>query len=110
MQQRRGGKIENYYAYGKIHDQIINTLKLAVFNEAKKDKFIARRAWNKAWKDLNVDSWGNAEDWTEKQMDQLLDESWKYLPKNELTNNNLIDTIKEVFGEVIDISYKLKEN
>ena len=85
---------------------MIITLKHAIFNEADKDSFIAKRAWTKAWNELFCDRWGSAEHWTDEQMDKLLDTAWNYIPKNvnNFTSDNLLDNIREVFGEIEIIS------
>lgn len=93
-----GGRVIEYY--GKEHDRVINLLKVKVFDIADKDKFIAKRAWNKAWKDLKVDTWGNAQDWTDYQLDYLITQASKYIPE-KFDKGNLFDNIREVFGDFI---------
>jgi len=95
-------------SYGKIHDQIINKAKYIVYEKAEQDSFIAKRAWKKAWKDLEVDNWGNAEHWTNEQKHKLIDTVDLYIPKR-FTNGDTIAMIKEVFGEVVDITHKLED-
>lgn len=85
----------------------MNGLKTSVFQLANQDKFIASRAWKKAWNDLSAEGWGNAEEWTEYQKDSIVEQANKYIPNN-FTNENVIDRIKSVF-DVEDVSHKLKE-
>ena len=92
--------------YSKAHDQAILLLKVAVYEVANKDKFISKRAWDKAYKDLDVNSWGSAEHWTDQQKDKLIEQASIYIPK-KLTYENPLDMIKEVF-DFEDVSHRLE--
>ena len=94
--------------YGKRHDQIINKAKHVIYDKAEQNSFIANRAWKKAWKQLDVDSWGNAEHWTNEQKHKLIDTVDLYIPKR-FTNEDTFAMIREVFGEVVDITHKLED-
>jgi len=74
--------------------------------EANGNKDTAKIAWDLAWRRLQCNQWGSADEWSAERIDSLVTTAKSLLPKT-FTSGNLIDNIREVFGEVEDISHKL---